>query len=73
MIPVGAVQSVDEIYADPHAAARQMLVEVDQPGSATPVTVAGQPIKLTRTPGGVRHRAPLLGEHSHELLPEGTP
>ena len=73
VIPVGAVQSVDEIYADPHAAARQMLVEVDQPGSATPVTVAGLPIKLTRTPGAVRHRAPLLGEHSHELLPEGTP
>ena len=72
-IPVGAVQSVEEIYADPHAGARDMLVAVEQPGSATPVTVAGLPIKLTRTPGGVRHRAPLLGEHSAELLPEGTP
>jgi crotonobetainyl-CoA:carnitine CoA-transferase CaiB-like acyl-CoA transferase len=66
-VPCGAVNSADGIYADPHVAARGMLVEVEQPGSATPVTVAGQPIKLA----GVRqefHRAPRLGEHTVEIL-----
>jgi hypothetical protein len=32
------------------------------------VTVAGLPVKLARTPGGVRGRAPLLDEHRGELL-----
>jgi crotonobetainyl-CoA:carnitine CoA-transferase CaiB-like acyl-CoA transferase len=66
-VPCGAVNSADGIYADPHVAARGMLVQVEQPGSGTPVTVAGQPIKLA----GVRqefHRAPRLGEHTAEIL-----
>lgn len=67
-IPVGAVQSIADIFADPHARAREMLAEVEQPGSARPVTIAGTPIKLSRTPGGVRTRAPLLGEHTAEVL-----
>ncbi|MNY71923.1 formyl-coenzyme A transferase [compost metagenome] len=45
-----------------------MLVDVEQPGSAQPVKIAGVPIKLSRTPGAVRRRAPLLGEHTDEIL-----
>jgi crotonobetainyl-CoA:carnitine CoA-transferase CaiB-like acyl-CoA transferase len=71
VIPVGAVQTIADIFADPHARAREMLIEVEQPGSARPVTIAGLPIKLARTPGGVRRRAPLLGEHTEELLTTG--
>jgi len=61
-VPVGPVNSVVDIFADPHVRAREMLVEVDQPGG-DPVTIAGQPIKLTRTPSRVHGRGPLLGEH----------
>jgi len=61
-IPVGPVNSAADIFADPHVAARHMLVEVEQPGSDAPVTVAGQPIKFTATPSQVRGRAPILGE-----------
>jgi crotonobetainyl-CoA:carnitine CoA-transferase CaiB-like acyl-CoA transferase len=68
--PVGRVQSVADIVADPHVRAREMVVEVEQPGSRRPVMIAGTPIKLTRTPGGVRTRAPLLGEHTREILSE---
>jgi crotonobetainyl-CoA:carnitine CoA-transferase CaiB-like acyl-CoA transferase len=66
-IPVGKVQRVNDIFADPHAAAREMLVDVEQPGSARPATIAGMPIKLTRTPGAIRRRAPLLDEHGAEF------
>jgi crotonobetainyl-CoA:carnitine CoA-transferase CaiB-like acyl-CoA transferase len=69
--PVGHVQSVADIVADPHVRAREMVVEVEQPGSRRPVFIAGTPIKLTRTPGGVHTRAPLLGEHTGEILAGG--
>ncbi|MGH9303860.1 MAG: CoA transferase, partial [Acidimicrobiales bacterium] len=67
-LPVGRVSTVAHIWEDPHARARDMLVEVEQPGSATPVTVAGCPIKLSETPTGVWRRAPLLGEHTARVL-----
>jgi crotonobetainyl-CoA:carnitine CoA-transferase CaiB-like acyl-CoA transferase len=69
-VPVAPVNSVADIFDDPHFAAREMLVRVEQPGAPEPVTIAGAPIKLTETPGGVRRRAPLLGEHTEEILKE---
>ncbi|HEX6488725.1 MAG TPA: CoA transferase [Candidatus Dormibacteraeota bacterium] len=68
-VPVGPVQTVADILADPHVAARGMLADVDQPRGGSR-QVAGPPIKLTRTPAKVRGRAPLLGEHGEELLEE---
>lgn len=67
-VPFGPVQDAAEIFADPHFVARGMLVEVEQPGSATPVTIAGVPVHLSATPGAVRGRAPRLGEHTAEVL-----
>jgi crotonobetainyl-CoA:carnitine CoA-transferase CaiB-like acyl-CoA transferase len=66
-IPFGPVMNIADIERDPHFAAREMIVEVEQPGSA-PIRLAGVPIKMTRTPGGVRVRAPLLGEHTRAQL-----
>ena len=70
LVPVGPVNTVDEIFADPHIKAREMLVEVEQPGMDRAVAVTNNPIKLTKTPSGVRTRAPLLGEHTDEVLKE---
>ena len=67
-VPFGPVQNAAEIFADPHFAARGMLVQVEQPGSATPVTIAGVPVHLSATPGAVRGRAPRLGEHTAQVL-----
>jgi len=58
---------IDEIAADPHFAIRQMIVEVEQPGCDTPVSIAGVPIHMTETPGSIRRRAPLPGEDSEEI------
>ncbi|MEM9725168.1 MAG: CoA transferase [Pseudomonadota bacterium] len=74
VIPFGPVMRMDEIAADPHFAAREMLAEIDQPGSAAPVQVAGVPVKMTETPGRVATRGPHLGEHTEQLLREaGVP
>lgn len=67
-VPFGPVNTAADIYADPHVAARHMLVEVEHPGSARPVTIASTPIRMTATPGGVFHRAPLVGEDTDEIL-----
>lgn len=69
-VPFSPIYTAQDIFADPHFAARDMLPQVEQPGSARPATVPGVPVKLSRTPGGVRHRAPLLGEHTREVLGE---
>jgi crotonobetainyl-CoA:carnitine CoA-transferase CaiB-like acyl-CoA transferase len=69
-VPVGPVQTADDIFADPHVAARAMLVEVPQPDGSRPIVVPGSPIKLTATPAGVYRRPPRLGEHTAEVLAE---
>lgn len=68
-IPFGPVMNISEIMADPHFAARQMIVDVEQPGDA-PIQVAGVPVKMTVTPGGVHRRGPLLGEDTRVRLRE---
>jgi crotonobetainyl-CoA:carnitine CoA-transferase CaiB-like acyl-CoA transferase len=69
-VPFSPINTAHDIFQDPHFRARHMLPEVEQPGSARPVAVPGVPVKLSRSPGGVRHRAPLLGEHTREVLRE---
>ncbi len=68
-VAAGPVNTMADIFADPHVLAREMLPEIEQVG-ARPVKLAGQPIKLTRTPSRVYHRAPVLGEHSEDILAE---
>jgi crotonobetainyl-CoA:carnitine CoA-transferase CaiB-like acyl-CoA transferase len=68
-IPFGPVMNIADIEADPHFAAREMIVDVEQPGGP-PIRVAGAPIKMTLTPGGVRRRAPYLGEDTRARLLE---
>ena len=67
-VPFSPVYNVRDIVADPHFAAREMLPWVPHPGLDHEVQIAGVPIKMTETPGKVRHRAPLLGEHTDQYL-----
>jgi formyl-CoA transferase len=67
-LPYGPVYSAGDIFKDPHFATRQMLVEVEQPNSVHKLTIAGVPVKMSKTPGGVRTRAPKLGEHTRSVL-----
>jgi len=67
-VPFSPVYNVRDIVADPHFAAREMLPWVPHPGLDHEVQIAGVAVKMTETPGKVRHRAPLLGEHTDEYL-----
>ena len=68
LVPFSPVYTIAEIVDDPHFAARDMIVDVEQPGYAHTVSIAGVPIKMTETPGGVRRRAPRLGEDTESEL-----
>ncbi len=67
-IPFGPVLDAADIFGDAHFRQRGMLVEVEQPGADGPLTIANTPVRMSATPGGVRRRAPLTGEHTGEVL-----
>jgi crotonobetainyl-CoA:carnitine CoA-transferase CaiB-like acyl-CoA transferase len=69
LVAAGPVNTIEDIFSDPHVAARDMLPEIEQVG-ARPVKLAGAPIKLTGTPSRIYSRAPTLGEHTAEILAE---
>jgi crotonobetainyl-CoA:carnitine CoA-transferase CaiB-like acyl-CoA transferase len=62
------VLDLDEALGSELVRAREMVVELDQPGAAEPVKQLGIPIKLSQTPGRVREPGPALGEHTHDVL-----
>lgn len=61
------VLELDEALESDLVRAREMVVELEQPG-AGPVRQLGIPVKLVRTPGRVRAPGPALGEHTEEVL-----
>ena len=67
--PAGPVLSISEMHRDPQALARGMICETAHP-KAGEVKTLGLPVRFSRTPGGVEGPAPLLGQHSREVLRE---
>ncbi len=68
-IPCGKINDYAQVFADPHVVARQMAVPVDHPTLGR-LQALGTPIKMSATPLEVRRRAPLLGEHTEQVLRE---
>ena len=68
-IPCGPINDYAQVLTDPQVVARNMVVEVEHPTLGSLKTL-GSPIKLSATPPDVGRRAPLLGEHTDEILAE---
>ena len=68
-VPAGPIYNLGQVYNDPHVQARNMVVELEDPRLGV-IKHIGVPVKLSGTPGSIRHRAPDLGEHSREVLLE---
>ncbi|MGZ5336462.1 MAG: CaiB/BaiF CoA transferase family protein [Solirubrobacterales bacterium] len=62
------VLDLDEALDSELVKAREMVVELDQPGAERPVKQLGVPVKMSRTPGRVEAPGPSLGEHTDEVL-----
>ncbi|MEX2372733.1 MAG: CaiB/BaiF CoA-transferase family protein [Dehalococcoidia bacterium] len=68
-IPCGPLNSIAEAAAMEQVAARDMLPEVEHRTFGR-VRLANSPVKMSRTPAGIRGTSPGMGEHSREVLGE---
>jgi formyl-CoA transferase len=68
-VPCGPIHDYRQVFEDPHTRAREMEVRLTHPVEGE-ISALGIPVKLSETPGSVRRAAPLLGEHTAEVLRE---
>lgn len=66
-LPAGPVNDILQMHDDPQTRARDMIVELDHP-KAGKVDTIGHPVKFSQTPSKVSRAAPLLGQHTREVL-----
>lgn len=65
-VPIGPINTIEDIFNDPHIAARENLKRLEVPGEGT-VTVPGVFPRLCETPGDVTALGPELGQHNEEV------
>jgi formyl-CoA transferase len=68
-LPCGPINDYAQTFEDPQIRARGMVVDVEHPVLG-PLRTLGSPIKMSATPPVADRRAPLLGEHTREVLAE---
>ena len=68
-IPCGPINDYADVARDPHLRSRDMVVETDHPTFGK-IKTLGSPIKFSETPTQPNRPAPLLGEHTNEVLRE---
>lgn len=67
-LAVGVVYAPEEAFEDEHFRARGMQVELEHPELGRSFRYPGAPYRFEKTPWALSRRAPLLGEHTAELL-----
>ncbi|HEY2862541.1 MAG TPA: CoA transferase [Casimicrobiaceae bacterium] len=68
-VPAGPVQTIAQMLADPQVRSRAMVVELAHPRAGKTQAI-GCPIKFSATPAHVGRPAPMLGQHTSEVLSE---
>jgi crotonobetainyl-CoA:carnitine CoA-transferase CaiB-like acyl-CoA transferase len=66
-IPAAPVNTVTDLFQDPQIEARGMLPHVEQPGAGS-IPVSGTPLRFAGQPQPTYRPAPLLGEHTRDIL-----
>lgn len=66
-VPCGPLYAIDEIFADPHYAARDNIATMEHPQAGT-LRIPNVVPRLTGTPGQIASLGPTLGEHTDEIL-----
>ena len=66
-IPACPVNSIEELFEDPHLKAVGLFEEIDHPTEGR-VMVSRHPVRYSRSPASIRRLAPNLGEHTAEVL-----
>jgi crotonobetainyl-CoA:carnitine CoA-transferase CaiB-like acyl-CoA transferase len=66
-VPAAPVNNLEEAFAEPPVAEREMIVEYDHPDVGK-VRLPGNPIKMSGVTGTISKPAPRLGEHTDTVL-----
>jgi CoA:oxalate CoA-transferase len=66
-LPCGPLNSIPDAAAHPQVRAREMLVEVAHPQIGT-IPIANTPVKLSKTPGGIKGTSPAFAQHTDDVL-----
>jgi len=66
-VPCGPINRIDEVFADPQAIARSLVVKVPRE-SGGELPLVASPLKLAKTPPDYRNAPPSLGEHTDVVL-----
>ncbi|OAB59111.1 hypothetical protein AY599_12135 [Leptolyngbya valderiana BDU 20041] len=66
-IPCARVDTIGEIFSNEQLRARDQIMQVSNPAYGT-LSMAGIPLRLSETPGAVRHAPPVVGQHTDEVL-----
>lgn len=68
-IGCGPINTLDQVFEDPHVKAREMLVNIPHPlAGPDGAQLIASPLRLSETPVEYRHHPPLLGQHTDEVL-----
>ena len=68
-VPCGPINSIGDMLEDPQTRAREMVLGLEHPRAGRTKAI-GLPVKLSATPGAITRPAPLLGQHTREVLEE---
>jgi crotonobetainyl-CoA:carnitine CoA-transferase CaiB-like acyl-CoA transferase len=68
-VPAGPINNIEQVYQDPQVQARGMMQTLPH-AAAGHAPVGASPLKLSGSPVNYRHAAPLLGEHTAQVLRE---
>jgi formyl-CoA transferase len=68
-LPCGPINNYEQVFADPHIRERGLVVETDHPTLGR-IRSLGAPVKMSLTPPIAGRPAPLLGQHTREVLRE---
>jgi crotonobetainyl-CoA:carnitine CoA-transferase CaiB-like acyl-CoA transferase len=69
-VPAGPVNTIPQVFEDPHVRARGAVVEVEHPLAPRPIRLLASPLRLGATPPTYRRAPPTLGQHTDDVLGE---
>ena len=67
-VPCGPVNTVDQVFAEPQAVARDLTVEQTRHDLNAPVRTVASPIRMNGAPAVADRPPPALGQHTDEVL-----
>ncbi len=67
-VPCGPINTIEQVFAEPQAIARDLVVEHGREDLSGPVRTVASPIRMSATPATHDGAPPALGQHTDEVL-----